>query len=84
MLPLIRFSPEDAPTEWMAVTGLRLVLNVEPWRPNPSVMFLAFFFFLGSGYLALVEVGTILGGSVSRSAALHHDGSLRQTTPSAW
>lgn len=42
------------------------------------------FFFLGSGYLALVEVGTILGGSVSRSAALYHGGSLRQTTPSAW
>lgn len=43
-----------------------------------------FFFFLGSGYLDLVEVGTILRGSVSRSAALYHDGSLRQTTASTW
>lgn len=34
---------EDAPTEWMAVTGMQLVPNVGPWRPNPSFMFLAFF-----------------------------------------
>lgn len=43
-----------------------------------------FFFCLRSGCLALVEVGTILGGSVSHTAAPCHDGSLRQTAASVW